>query len=55
MRNCLMMGSSGSFTWIYAGPGGPESGREARPRDGDLKIFSVEKIIKVRQCLRPLK
>ena len=50
-----MTDSSGSSTWMYAGPGGPESGREARPRDGDLEIPSVEKTIKIKQCLRPIK
>ena len=42
-----MMDSSGSSTWMYAGPGGPESGREARPEDADLKILFVEKAIKL--------
>lgn len=42
-----MMDSSGSSTWMYAGPEGPESGREARPRDGDLEIPSVERQLKL--------
>lgn len=43
-----MMGFFGLFIWIYVGLGGLEFGREVRFRDGDLKIFFVEKIIKVR-------
>lgn len=47
MYNWIIMDSSDSSTWMSAGPGGPEPGREARPGNGNLKMFSVEKIINV--------
>lgn len=43
-------GFSGSSTWTYAGHGGPESGREARPEDGDSENTLVEKAIKIKHC-----
>lgn len=36
--------SSGSSSQMNAGSRGPEPGKEAKPGEDDLEIFSVEKI-----------
>ena len=36
--------SSGSSSQMNAGSGGAEPGKEARPGEDDMEIFSVEKI-----------
>lgn len=40
----LIKDSSDLFSQMNAGSGGPKPGKEARPGEDDLEIFSMEKI-----------
>lgn len=51
----LIMDFPGSSSETNAGSGGPEPGKEARPGEDNVEIFSVEKIIKVWELLSLLK